>query len=84
MPMLAAHARTHTHTRSITNPVEPCTLGKMASSTVLQVAEEDSAAHTALVENAVLAGWAGRCGTECVTEWNATVGKTLGLEAPLP
>ncbi|WMS42223.1 TRAP transporter substrate-binding protein [Acuticoccus sp. MNP-M23] len=63
---------------------EPCTLGKMASSTVIPVADADSAAHTALVENAVLAGWAGRCGADCVTEWNETVGKALDLEAPLP
>jgi hypothetical protein len=32
----------------------------------------------------VLAGWAKRCGAECAKEWNETVGKTLGLQAPTP
>ncbi len=63
---------------------EPCELGKMAGSTITPVAEADSAAHKELVETAVLSGWASRCGAECVTEWNETVGKVLDLEAPQP
>jgi len=35
-----------------------------------------------LVEGAVLAGWAKRCGAECTAEWNNTVGKVLDLKAP--
>jgi hypothetical protein len=38
--------------------------------------------HKKLVEGAVLAGWAKRCGAECAREWNETVGKVLGLKAP--
>jgi hypothetical protein len=38
--------------------------------------------HKKLVEGAVLAGWAKRCGKECAAEWNNTVGKALGLKAP--
>jgi hypothetical protein len=30
----------------------------------------------------VLAGWAKRCGAACAKEWNDTVGKALGLNAP--
>lgn len=63
---------------------EPCTLGKIAQTTIIPVADEDSAAHKELVETAVLAGWAGRCGAECAREWNETVGAELGLLAPIP
>ena len=34
-------------------------------------------------EGAVLAGWAKRCGAECAREWNGSVGKALGLQAPV-
>lgn len=63
---------------------QPCTLGKMADTTIVPVAAADSAAHKELVETAVLKGWATRCGAECTTEWNATVGAALGLKAPVP
>lgn len=63
---------------------QPCTLGKLASTTIVPVAEKDSAAKKALLEGAVLAGWAQRCGAECVTEWNETVGAKLGLTASAP
>lgn len=61
-----------------------CELGKKASSTLVPVADKDSAAHKELVETAVLKGWADRCGAECTTEWNETVGKALDLTAPVP
>jgi TRAP-type transport system periplasmic protein len=63
---------------------QPCTLGKLAKITIVPVQSSDAQSHKKLVEQAVLGGWAKRCGAECVKEWNATVGKTLGLEAPLP
>lgn len=62
---------------------QPCELGKLAGIKVVHVSDEDAAAHKKLVETAVLAGWAERCGTECTEEWNATVGQALGLTAPL-
>jgi hypothetical protein len=40
------------------------------------------AEYKKLVETAVLTKWAQRCGAACVKEWNATVGKALGLQAP--
>lgn len=63
--------------------VEPCKLGKLAGIKVVSVSEEDAAAHKQLVESAVLAGWAERCGVECAKEWNDTVGQALGLTAPV-
>jgi hypothetical protein len=47
------------------------------------VKPEEAAMHKKLVEESVLAGWAKRCGAECAKEWNETVGKALGLTAPV-
>jgi TRAP-type C4-dicarboxylate transport system substrate-binding protein len=63
---------------------QPCTLGKLAKITIVRVQGSDAESHKKLVEQAVLGGWANRCGAECVREWNRTVGQTLGLKAPVP
>ena len=63
---------------------QPCTMGKLAKSTIVAVKPEEAETHKKLVEGAVLAGWAKRCGAECAKEWNETVGKALGLKAPTP
>jgi hypothetical protein len=59
-------------------------MGKLAKTTIVAVKPEEAETHKKLLEGAVLAGWAKRCGTECAKEWNETVGKTLGLKAPTP
>ena len=61
---------------------QPCSMGKLAKSTIVAVKPEEADAHKKLVEGGVLAGWAKRCGAECAREWNETVGKVLGLRAP--
>lgn len=61
---------------------QPCTMGKLASMTVVPVQSRDADQHKRLVETAVLSGWSSRCGGECAREWNATVGKALGLSVP--
>jgi len=61
---------------------QPCTLGKLTSITIVPVKPAEAELHKKLVEGAVLAGWAKRCGAECAAEWNDTVGKVLGLKAP--
>ena len=63
---------------------QPCTMGKLAHITIVPVKPAEAETHKKLVEGAVLAGWAKRCGAECAAEWNDTVGKTLGLKAPTP
>ena len=52
--------------------------------TLVPVKPEEAAVHKRLVEGAVLANWARRCGAECSREWNSTVGRALGLTAPVP
>ena len=61
---------------------QPCSMGKLAKSTIVAVKPEEAETHKKLVEGAVLAGWAKRCGAACAKEWNDTVGKVLGLQAP--
>jgi TRAP-type C4-dicarboxylate transport system substrate-binding protein len=61
---------------------QPCTMGKLANVTIVAVKPAEAELHKKLVEGAVLAGWAKRCGAECAREWNDTVGKALGLKAP--
>lgn len=61
---------------------QPCTMGKLATTTIVPVKPAEMETHKRLVEGAVLAGWAKRCGAECAREWNETVGKVLGLKAP--
>jgi TRAP-type C4-dicarboxylate transport system substrate-binding protein len=63
---------------------QPCTMGKPANITIVPVKPAEAETHKRLVEGAVLAGWAKRCGKECVAEWNDSVGKLLGLKAPTP
>jgi len=62
----------------------PCTMGRPAAMTEVPVKPAEAEVHKRLVETAVLANWARRCGAECAREWNETVGKTLGLTAPVP
>ena len=63
---------------------QPCTMGKLAKTTIVPVKPDEAETHKKLVEGAVLAGWAKRCGVECTKEWNDTVGKALDLKAPTP
>ncbi len=63
---------------------QPCSMGKLANIAIVPVKPAEAEQHKKLVETAVLAGWAKRCGAECVREWNDTVGKALALRAPIP
>jgi hypothetical protein len=62
---------------------QPCTMGKPASMNIVAVKPAEAEQHKKLVEGAVLTGWAKRCGPDCAKEWNNTVGKMLGLQAPV-
>jgi len=50
---------------------------------IVPVKPTEAEQHRKLVEGAVLTGWAKRCGPDCAKEWNNTVGKVLGLQAPV-
>ena len=61
---------------------QPCTMGKLAKMTLVEVKPAEMEIHKKLMEGAVLKNWAKRCGSACAAEWNSTVGKALGLTAP--
>ena len=62
---------------------DSCTYGKKANLTIVPISDEDRATYRQIIESNVLPGWAGRCGAECAQEWNQTVGKAVGLTAPV-
>ena len=51
--------------------------------TPVEMSAEDEAKLKDVVENVVLKRFADRCGEECVKQWNETVGKVAGHQAPL-
>lgn len=61
---------------------QPCTMGKLVHMEIDPVSPADEGRYKDIVQNVVLKDWAKRCGAACAKEWNATVGKTLGLAAP--
>ena len=48
------------------------------------VTQDDTEARRRATLERVLPAWAQRCGADCVREWNATVGRVVNLEAPMP
>lgn len=44
----------------------------------------DDAMRKKVLEEVVLKRWADRCGAECVKQWNSTIGKIAGVQAPMP
>lgn len=62
---------------------QPCTLGKLANTVIVPVKPSEMDVRKKLLEGAVLAGWAKRCGSACAKEWNETVGRVVDLKAPM-
>lgn len=52
--------------------------------TLISVTEADRAGAQKILRERVLPDWASRCGAECVAQWNASVGKVVGIEAKAP
>jgi TRAP-type C4-dicarboxylate transport system substrate-binding protein len=61
---------------------QPCTMGNVLKLKLVTVKPEEQAEHKRIMETAVLSGWVKRAGPAAAKEWNATVGKVLGLTAP--
>ena len=59
-----------------------CALGKPADIEFINPTPEDEAERLRIMRDAVIPRWAERCGADCAAEWNETVGKVVGLEAP--
>lgn len=59
----------------------PCPLGPPAGLTRVDPSAADTEARRRAMLERVLPAWAARCGADCVREWNASIGRVVGLEA---
>ena len=63
------------------NAQGPCDKGEPGNMTPIAPTAADQAKLKDIAENVVLKRWANRCGKACADEWNATVGKIVGMTA---
>ncbi len=57
-----------------------CKEGQPASMKLVAVTPADEALRKDALAKAIMPGFAQRCGADCVANWNATIGKSLGLK----
>ena len=50
---------------------------------LVELSDDDKAKLKTIVTGKVLAGWSERCGAECTSNWNDSVGKILGVAIPV-
>jgi TRAP-type C4-dicarboxylate transport system substrate-binding protein len=60
---------------------DPCTLGTKGSMKLVAVSEEDRKLVRNLLVNVVLRRWAERCSTDCVENWNRSIGRRTSIQA---
>jgi len=66
------------------NAQGPCDIGEPGGMVAVEPSAEDKDKVKSIVQDFVVKRWAARCGTQqCVDEWNATIGKIVGMEAKL-
>ncbi len=63
------------------NASGPCDKGEPGGMIPITPSAADQAMLKDIAENVVLKRWAKRCGQKCADEWNATVGKIVGMTA---
>ncbi|MGE0154996.1 MAG: TRAP transporter substrate-binding protein [Reyranellaceae bacterium] len=78
---VVALAERETKTGILCNADGPCETGKPGGMKVVNPTPEDSAILKRSLETAVLPDFAKRCGAECTTKWNATVGTAVNMKA---
>ena len=61
-----------------------CPEGPAAGMVLVQPAPQDVELRRKALVDQVLPRWAGRCGADCVKNWNDTVGKVVSLTAKAP
>lgn len=59
-----------------------CTTGKRSDMTLHTPSAADIELARQIALEIVIPSWAKRCGSRCVSDWNATVGKVVGIQAP--
>ena len=63
-----------------TDPCDPP--GSKAKMVLVKMGDADEQLRTKIMREAVIPNWAKRCGAACAKEWNETVGKVVGIQAP--
>ncbi len=63
------------------NASGPCDKGEPGGMVPITPSAEDQKKVKEIAEKVVLARWAKRCGQKCADDWNATVGKVVGMTA---
>ena len=58
-----------------------CLSGRVYHMKLVPVTPEDEALRKQLLIKSILPRWIQRCGSECVTDWNQTLGSALGIQA---
>lgn len=63
------------------NAAGPCDKGEVGGMVPITPSADDQKMLADIAQNIVLKRWAKRCGKECADEWNATIGKVVGMTA---
>ncbi len=63
------------------NASGPCPLGKPGGMIPIEASDADRAQLRQIVQDFVLKRWVKRCGQKCAQDWDATIGKIMGLKA---
>ena len=63
------------------NAAGPCDKGDPGGMIPITPSAEDQVMLVDIAKNVVLKRWAKRCGKTCADEWNATIGKIVGMTA---
>ena len=58
-----------------------CVGGKVFHMKLVPIKAEDEAQRELLLSKSILPRWIQRCGNACVTAWNGTLGRALGIQA---
>jgi TRAP-type C4-dicarboxylate transport system substrate-binding protein len=61
--------------------ISGCTGSKSYHTKLVPITPEDEALRKQLLIRSILPKWIQRCGSECVTAWNETLGTALGIQA---
>lgn len=72
-------AATETETGLACNTTGPCPEGAPGGMTLVPLTAADETLRAEAVQAAILPAFAERCGADCVTAWNATIGAELGV-----
>ncbi|SIS65875.1 TRAP transporter substrate-binding protein [Neptunomonas antarctica] len=59
----------------------PCSLGETGNMVLVEPSKSDLLIRDKIATEVILPRWAQRCGPECASNWNRTVGKILHLRA---